>query len=110
MTVNSRILDYDPLTKTKTIHHYDSNTDKTHIETVQDVSSYLERCKRLANDTGYKRQGIKDDWYHFASVPNTVLVDLKAKYNLDWTNKDDLPKIEKVIQRDYKALLTVNRI
>lgn len=108
--MSKRILDYDPLTKTKTIHHYDWQTDTTHIETVQDVSGILKRTKALANDSSYKRQGIKSDWYHFATVPNVVLLELKTKYGLDYNNKDDLPKIEKVISTDYKYLLTVDKI
>lgn len=105
-----RLLSYDAATKTSTYHHYDNETDTTHIETVQDVSGFLKKTKALANNSDYKRAGIKNDWYHFASVPNAVLMELKSKYNLDWNNKHDLPKIEQVLQRDYKKLLTVDRI
>jgi hypothetical protein len=31
-------------------------------------------------------------------------------FNLDWTKKDDLPKIERLIQREYPKLMTVDRI
>lgn len=108
--MSKRVLDHDPLTKTTTYHYYDPMTDQTHIQTVQDVEPFLKRNRELANDSSYKRNGIKKDWYHFATVPNVVLMELKAKYNLDWENKDDLPKIEKVIARDYKKLLTVDKI
>lgn len=105
-----RLLDYDPLTLTTTYHHYDPMTDMTHIQEVQDVGPYLEKCRRLANDTSYKRKGIKEDWYHFATVPNSILLELKTKHHLDYTKADDLPKIEKLLQREYKKLLTVDRI
>ena len=108
--MSKRILGYDPLTKTTTNHYYDNSTGKTYVEEVQDVSAHLERARRLANDPSYKRKGIKEDWYHFATVPNSVLVELKTKYGLDWTKKDDLKKIEQVLQRDYKKLLTVDKI
>lgn len=108
--MTKRILDHDPLTGVTTYHEYDPSTGKTHIESRQDVSKILDYTKRLANDGDYKRKGIKEDWYHFASVPNVVLLELKEKYDLDWTVKEDLPKIEQVLQRDYKKLLTVDRI
>jgi len=107
--MSKRLLDYDPLTKTTT--WFESNgTGKFHISQQQDVSEILKTTKRLANDSSYKREGIKSDWYHFATVPNTVLHEILVKYHLDWQNKDDLPKIEKILQRDYKLLLTVDKI
>jgi hypothetical protein len=105
-----RLLSHDPVTRTTTYHHYDPSTNQTLIETVQDVKPILERNKRLANNTDYKKSGIKKDWYHFATVPNVILMELKTKYHLDFNRKEDLPKIEKVLQRDYKRLLTVDRI
>ena len=107
--MSKRLLEYDPLTKTSTYFESQGN-GKFVIAQQQDVKAILEHNKRLANDTSYKRQGIKSDWYHFATVPTTVLHEILTKYNLDWNNKDDLPKIEKILQRDYKALLTVDKI
>ena len=108
--MSKRLLDYDPLTGIKTFHHYDSTTNQTHIEQTQDVQKILDYTKSKANDSSYKRRGIKSDWYHFARVPNTVILELKNKYNLDVFDKHDLPKVEKVLQRDYPKLLTVDRI
>lgn len=108
--MSKRLLDYDPLTRTSTYHHYDKGTDTTHIETIQDVQPFLDKAKRLSGDSSYKRNGIKSDWYHFATVPNMVIMELKSKYNLDINNKDDLSKIEKVLKTDYKKLLTVDRV
>ncbi len=109
--MGKRLLDYDPLTGVKTFHEYDHSSKKTYITQEQDVQKILERNKALANNSDYKRQGIKDDWYHFATVPNTVIVEWRTKYNLDISNKEDLPKIEKLLQSsDYSYLRTVNRI
>lgn len=105
-----RLIDRDPLTGIATYHHYDPGTDVTHIEEVQDVQGILEHTKRLANDGDYKRKGIKEDWYHFATVPNTVLMEILTKHRLDWRRSEDLPKIERLLQSEYKKLLTVNRI
>lgn len=105
-----RILSLDQATRTQTNHVYDPATGKTHIETVQDCQPIIEHCKRLANNPEYKRQGIKEDWYHFATVPNEILIEIRQKYGLNFMAKDDLPKIEKVLARDYKKLLTVDKI
>jgi len=107
--MSKRLVDYDPLTKTATYHDYDHGTGKTFIQQVQDCKHILERNKRKQNDSIHA--GRKDDWYHFASVPNQVIMEWKSKYNLDIFNEDDLPKIEKLLQsREYMYLRTVNRI
>lgn len=107
--MSKRLMDYDPFTKTATYHDYDHSTGKTYIQQVQDCKDILERNKRKQNDSIHA--GRKDDWYHFASVPNQVIMEWKTKYNLDVFNEDDLPKIEKLLQsREYMYLRTVNRI
>jgi hypothetical protein len=104
----NRLIDYDPVTGIQTFHEYSDG--KTHITEKQDVQGILDYTTRLANDSSYKSAGIKSDWYHFATVPNVVIMEIKEKYNLDVFKNEDMPKIEKVLQRDYKRLLTVNRI
>ena len=109
--MSRRILDFDPLTSTTTYHDYDHSTKQTIITEVQDVEKYLERNKKLANDTQYKKDGIKSDWYHFASVPNGVMIEIMQKYNVDWRNDDDLPKIERILSsNEYRYLRTVDKI
>lgn len=107
-----RLVDYDPWTKTATYHDYDHGTGKTYIQQIQDCESIIERNKRLQNnDVQRGKYAVKDDWYHFASIPNQVIMEFKTKYNLDVFNEDDLPKIEKLLQsREYMYLRTVNRI
>ena len=39
------------------------------IKTYQDVEPILERNKRLQSVEEYKRQGIKNDYQHVASIP-----------------------------------------
>ena len=107
-----RLLDYDPLTKTQTWHLYDHQTKTTQIKTVQDVEDVLERNKRLANDQEYKRKGIKNDWFHIGTIPNTVLMQWKKTHNIDLINptKEDLKKAEKLLNDpDYRYLRTCNK-
>ena len=51
-----RLLDYDKLTRTAVYHDYDHETKQTIITEVQDVEHYLERNKKLANDSDYKKK------------------------------------------------------
>lgn len=108
--MSKRLIEIDPFTATKTYHDYDHATDTTFITQEQDVSRTLEQAKRMRNDPRYQSEGRKAEYYHFARIPNSVLVELKQKYNLDWSKNEDMPKIEKVIARDYKYLLVVDKI
>lgn len=108
-----RLLSYDPLTKTTSWHDYDHSTKTTFITESQDVSAILKNNESLRNDGEYKRHGIKEDLYHYARVPNSVIVEWKQKYGVDGfsTKEDDLKKIDKLLSSpDYKYLRTVNRI
>ena len=90
-----------------TVFH--SQDNKIYLETVQDVQPILERNKRLQREYAEKRQ--TGDYKHIACIPNTVLMEFKKKFNLDIWNKDDLPKIEKLLKsNEYKYLRTVDRI
>lgn len=106
------LLDYDPLTGVRTYHEYDHSARKFYIHEEQDVSKILDKNKELANNSSYKQAGIKQDHYHFATIPNVVVMQLKNDLNLDVFNKDDLVKIEKLLNFDpsFKYLKTVNRI
>jgi hypothetical protein len=105
-----RLLGHDNMTGITTYHDFDETTGTTYIHEVQDVKGILDFTKRLANDSEYKRKGIKSDWYHFATVPLTVLNEIRIKYGFDWNKKDDLNHIERIIKTEYKKLLTVDKI
>lgn len=109
--MGKKLLDYDPVTRTADWHCYDHSTKKTFIKTVQDVEGIIEHNKRKQNSNNTSRYQDKGDYYHFATVPNTVLLDWKKKYNVDWTKKEDLPRIEKLLKsNEYRYLRTVDRI
>ena len=105
-----KLINHDAFTGVNTYHEYDHSSGKTFITESQDVEQVLNYTKTLANDSSYKSKGIKNDWYHFATVPNTVIMEIKNKHGLDVFKKDDLPKIERLLQSEYRKLLTVNRI
>jgi len=102
-----QIIDVDPLTRTTTYHHYDPMTDVTTIEEVQDVEPFLERNKRLQNDTDYSKQGIKNEWWHIASIPNTVQTKWLREHGIDVYNRDHWPRVKRLLEDpDYRYLKT----
>lgn len=108
--MSKRLIEIDPWTATKTYHDYDHSTNTTYITQEQDVELTLKQTRQMRNNPSYQPRGRKEEHYHFARVPNSVLVELMQKYNLDWSRKEDMPRIEKVLERDYKYLLTVDKI
>lgn len=81
------LLDIDPLTGVETWHHYDPVTDATTIESRQDVEPFLEANKVLSN-TDYSQQGIKESWWHVASLPMVVIEKWKVEDGIDVFNKN----------------------
>lgn len=108
--MSKQFLDYDPLTKTTT--WFEGNGDGSFkVCSEQDFGAILEHNKRLANDESYKRAGIKSEWYHFATVPNSVMHKIMVEHHVNPFERDDLPRIEKILNSpDYKYLRTVNKI
>jgi hypothetical protein len=105
--MSKRILDVDPSSATTTWHHYDPLTDETVIETVQDASVYLQRNKMLRDDDDYKKRGIKNSWWHAASIPNGLIAKWKADFGIDVYNKDHWPRVKRLLNDpEYRYLRT----
>jgi hypothetical protein len=109
--MSKRLLSYDPITKTAEYHYYDHSSKKTYIKQEQDCSAIIENNKRLQNSHNTSQFLKKDNFHHIASVPNTVLLDWRKKYGIDWNRKEDLPKLEKLLKsNEYRYLRTVDKI
>lgn len=91
---HTRVLDFDPATRTKRLFHWDEGAGTFHIETVMDHADIVEQNKQLhiaATDRHWKGDMVK-----VASLPNAVWYDLKQKGILDdqkafrrWLNDPD---------------------
>ena len=102
-----RLLDFDPVTGTKTFHSYDYDTDTTIIETETDLEPVLEFNKALQkHDRGrviagsphfnaYEAAGIENEWFHAARIPNPIIekwliedgIDVFKWGKCDWTTR-----------------------
>ena len=110
-----RLLDYDADTGIQTWHDYDHHTKETVIAEVQDVAPVLEANKVARNqgNGGAKglnevaQRGIKNNWWHAASVPNSVILKWKKELGVDIYNKDHLPAVKKLLNdREWAYLRT----
>jgi len=70
-------LAHDPISGITDIHHYDSVTDKTVIQTVQDAQPVIDAMKKLQNDSDnhFKDTIRKNGVGHAAKIPMVVLAE-----------------------------------
>lgn len=66
-----RALDINPLTG-ETVWFEDTQDGNFSITHEQVVDDILERNKKLANDTDRTKHGIKEEWFHYATIPNII--------------------------------------
>ena len=108
-----RLIDYDPVTLTQTWHDYDVASDKTEIVEIKDVEHVLESTNAARNwDVGgakglnaYSKKGIKEGFWHVASIPNSVQLKWKTELGIDIFNKDHWPAVRKLLNDSEWAYL-----
>lgn len=101
-----RLLDYDPLSGVAEYHYYDEMSKETIIEYVQDVSPYLKSNddKRKYSD---KSQQIKNNWWHYASIPIGVQYKWMTDHGVCIWKKEHKDGVFKLLNDpDYKYLKT----
>src|SRR6478609_7220532 len=96
--MSKRILDYDPVTGITDYFEYDSLTDTTTISNFQDVEPILEGNKTLRNDTEYTKDGIKKEFWHYATIPNIVQMEILRKHGVDMDNKNHWKKFCRILE------------
>ena len=97
------LFDYDAETGLKTYFDYDPIKDAVSLTYHQDVTGFLDRMNQMRNDESYSAKGIKEDWWHYCSIPPVVEIELKKK-GLDLNNKDHHKAIFKEINTNYPYL------
>lgn len=105
-----RLLDYDPLTGISTWFQYENSTDQMAITTEQDIAPIIDSITARRNDADYSRDGIKKDWWHYARLPLTVIMEMKTKHGVDlMAPKVDWKSALKIINREYPLLKTTEK-
>lgn len=103
--MEKRLFDYDDMLGITTWFHAEDNGD-VHLEYVQDVEPILELNKSLQNTTDAKEQ-IRDGWWHYGSIPISLVLKWKIEDGIDVYNPDHMPRVlAKLNERDYSYLKT----
>ena len=104
----SELIDYNPLTGERCVMSFSNG--KVHITNEQDTTPILDYATELRNNTGYSQRGIKKDQWHYARIPNGVMLEMKQKYGVDmFTGKPDWPAIFRCINTHYPNLKTTDK-
>ena len=113
--MSKRVLDFDPLNRVTTFHHYDSLTDETTISTEQDVEPILDRNVEIQNWGGasskglneWSRRGIGRSEWHVASIPVEIISKWRTEEGIDVFKRDHWPAVRrKLMDPEWRKLRT----
>ena len=83
-------------------HDFDQMTGETIIHTKQDVEPVVDYATRVRNN-GHADKGIKKDFWHYATIPATVQLELRKK-GISMTKRSDTNRLLKELDRNYPHL------
>lgn len=98
-----KLMDFDPLTGESTV--FESDGERFRIAQYQDVQPILDANKKLAANDGYSKRGIKNDMWHYATIPNVIAMKWKNEHNVDIFNNDDKERMFKLLNSPEYAYL-----
>lgn len=84
----ARFLDYDPLTGMTQLFHYNPDSDQVVIEYQQDVTPILEQNKQAYLDTDKHKRQAKEEWAHYATIPDVVQMEWAIKHGVHFWDKN----------------------
>ena len=102
------LFDVDAETGLQTTFDYDPISDKVSLTYEQDVTGFLDRMKDIRNTPEISAKGIKEEWWHYASIPQVVEIELMRK-GLFLHNKDHFKAILKEINTNYPWLKATDK-
>lgn len=104
------LIDRDPLTGESVWYEFNHADQSATITHEQNVSRIIENNKCDILDEDRTKEGMKRDWWHYARVPNTVIIEWKQKLGVDFWNMNDRPKVFKLLNSpDYAYLKTTHK-
>lgn len=101
--MTKRLLDFNPLTGEKVWFQYSEHDDSMAITHEQDVTPAVEVAHHFATDSNYTRKGIKNDWWHYAKVPNTIILKMKQEDGVDFFDRNHAKRMFELLNTKYKA-------
>lgn len=106
-----RIVDYDPLSGATTYFDYVPETDTTQIITeFDDVAPLLELNKAMQNDDDFTKKGIKNGWWLYASIPNSLIHKWLIEDGINVYRREDEKRVfRKLNSPEYRYLKTTTK-
>lgn len=102
-----RVLDHDPMTGITSYFEQEESTGRIHLSQECDVQAELDYCKGLANHDDYSKQGIKDEFWHYAHLP-VIVIEQLLKKGINVYAKGTIKDVIKAINTDYPHLKTTS--
>lgn len=103
------LFDVDPVTGIKEYFDYDPVKDEFSIVTEQDVTFFLDRMQAIRNNPDISKQGIKEDWWLYCSIPPVVELELRKK-GLRLERREDHKAILKEINSNFPFLKATDKV
>lgn len=101
-------LDFNPLSGERVLFDYDAHEDRMVLTHQQDVRRELAFAHNKAADDSASKRGIKNDLWHYARVPNIVIMEMKQKHGVDFFDKNDQKRVFHLLNTEYKWCKTTN--
>jgi hypothetical protein len=105
----SRVLDFNPLTGERVLFDYDAHTDQMVLTHQQDVRRELAFAHAKATDDRATKHGIKNDLWHYARVPNIVIMEMKQKHGVDFFDRNHKKKVFQLLNTEYAYCKTTDK-
>ena len=104
------LIDQDPFTGESVYYEFNRATQHAVITHEQNVGRIIDNNVDDQNNTWRTQKGIKRDWWHYARVPNTVIVEWKQKHGVDFYDKTHRKKVFQLLNSpEYKLLKTTHK-
>lgn len=109
--MTKRLLDYNPRSGERTWFEYENSTDRITITHEQNVQKVLDFNAALRVEQDYSKHGMKSDWWHYAKVPNTVIMQMKIEDGVDFFSNDPAQqkKMFALLNTKYKQFKTTEK-
>lgn len=99
----SDFFEIDPISGIRTDFKWSENDQEYTLLRSADVEPVLEAAKIARNEGGLNREDIKRNWWHYASIPPIVQLQLRAK-GINIHDKDHQDRMIAEINTNYPHL------
>ena len=107
------LIDKDPITGEECYAHFDDegNVRIEHLASMEDVKRILEWNKEKAKDDEATRRGMKEDWWHYARIPNIVALKWMNEHGVNIYDRNHQKAMFRLLNSpEYRFLKTTDKV